>query len=273
MSTLKITNVSKYYGKKKVLDKINIQMEHGIFGLLGPSGAGKTTLIKCIVGLIDYQGFITLEKVRKKDISVYTGYLPQNFSLFKQLTVREALEYISILKKVEDSKEIDRIIKETNLWREQSKKIKNLSEGMLRSLGIAQALLVKPKILIIDEPTLGLEFRKLLINLSRDMIIIVSSHIVEDLDLITDEIAIMNKGKILRQGNLNDLLYRLKGKVGIKEIKREEFEEYNDLYNVISVKHHHNAIRIRIVGDNLPEDIQFDSPNLEDLYSYLIGNL
>ena len=179
MECLKIDNLSKNYGKKSVLKNINLDITPGILGLLGPNGAGKTTLMKCITGLIsNYNGTIKYnDNIFDKEPgkNPLLGYLPQRFSLFKQLAVIEAMEYISICKGIKRNlSEIENILESVNLIEEKRKKIKNLSGGMLRRFGIAQALIGDPKILIIDEPTSGLDpkervrFRNILMKLPKN---------------------------------------------------------------------------------------------------------
>lgn len=278
MVEIQIENVSKKYGKKTVLKNINLNIRKGIFGLLGSNGAGKTTLMKCLVGLVKYEGqieFLMGEKNQTESIRI--GYLPQSFMLFKQLTVKEALEYVSILKDINNKKEIDNIIDRVNLTQEKNKKVKELSGGMLRRMGIAQAMIGNPNILVIDEPTVGLDpkervrIRNLISNLGKEMIIIISTHIVEDLDAIADNVAILKDGLLVEQGNVSDLLSKMRGKVGMLTVKREEIHKYESEYTISSVSTTDNGLAIRIISDNLPENSKLELPKLEDVYFYYNG--
>lgn len=278
MVEIQIKNVTKKYGKKTALNNINIGIPTGIFGLLGSNGAGKTTLMKCLVGLLKYEGQIEILKAGiKQNGTIKIGYLPQRFMLFKQLTVKEALEYVAVLKKVNNKDEIDRIIDKVNLAQERNKKVKDLSGGMLRRLGIAQALIGNPGILVIDEPTVGLDpkervrIRNLLSGLGDEMIVIISTHIVEDLDAIAKHVAILKEGNIIEQGSVRDLLSKLHGKVGTLTIKREELQKYESGYSVSSVSNVDDSLLIRIIGDKLPENSKLEAPKLEDVYFYYNG--
>lgn len=278
MVEIQIKNVTKKYGNKIALRDVNIKIESGVFGLLGSNGAGKTTLMKCLVSLLKYEGqieFMVDGKNRTGMIKV--GYLPQNFMLFKQLTVKEALEYVAILKNIESKNEIDEIINKVNLTQEKAKKVKKLSGGMLRRLGIAQALIGNPNILIIDEPTVGLDpkervrIRNLLSNLGNEMIVIISTHIVEDLDAIANNVAILKDGVIVEQGDVEDLLSKLQGKVGTLNIEREDLHKYESEYTISSVNYIDNSLSIRIISDKLPQNSKIESPKLEDVYFYFNG--
>ena len=234
--------------------------------------------MKCLVGLVKYEGqieFLMCEKNQTESIRI--GYLPQSFMLFKQLTVKEALEYVSILKDIDNKKEIDNIIDRVNLTQEKDKKVKELSGGMLRRMGIAQAMIGNPNILVIDEPTVGLDpkervrIRNLISNLGKEMIIIISTHIVEDLDAIADNVAILKDGFLVEQGNVSDLLSKMRGKVGMLTVKREEIHKYESEYTISSVSTTDNGLAIRIISDNLPENSKLELPKLEDVYFYYNG--
>ncbi|MCR5836726.1 MAG: ATP-binding cassette domain-containing protein [Lachnospiraceae bacterium] len=263
---MKIENITKKYGKKTVLDNISFCFENGIYGILGPNGAGKTTLMKCIIGLEKYDGKI--EGIKKEDI----GYLPQKFSMFRQLTVKEAMIYICMMKGA-DENSIDDILKKVNLLEEKEKKIKKLSGGMLRRLGIAQAVVGNPKILIVDEPTVGLDpkerirFRNLLAQISNDRIVLISSHIVEDIESIANNIIIMSEGKFKTSGSLGEVLSLLKGKVGQLQVDKNEVSKYSEKI-VTDVNYQGSKAVIHLVGDELPK-CELIEPSLEDAYFYL----
>lgn len=263
-----IKNLKKKYGKKEVLNDLTYEFTHGIYGILGPNGAGKTTLMKCILGLEKYDGFIQMEENEK------IGYLPQSFSLFRQLKVIEAMEYIAMLKLAEKDN-INEILEMVNLCQEKNTKIKNLSGGMLRRFGIAQALVGNPNILIIDEPTVGLDpkervrFRNLLAQIQGERIILFSSHIVEDMDAICDELLILKNGKIIISGKKEDLIHSMEGKVVECEVKKTELINYKN-YHATSISYSEEKARVRFVGDHLPVG-ENKTATLEDVYFYYAG--
>ncbi|MEN8904783.1 MAG: ATP-binding cassette domain-containing protein [Clostridiales bacterium] len=283
MKSLYIENLCKKYGSKSILNSIKLTIHPGIFGLLGPNGAGKTTLMKCIVSLIDnYDGKIKYgEKLwsRFPGKNGILGYVPQKFSLFKELTIKEGMEYISIMKGEKNYiNEIDNILSSVNLVEEKNKKIKNLSGGMLRRLGIAQALIGNPKILIVDEPTAGLDpeervrFRNILMKLPKDKIIIISSHIVEDLDLIANRLSILKDGKSIICDTIENVIARVEGKVYKKIIDLKDIYSYESTYRITSVTKSGDKALIRIISEKSPENFQKIHPILEDAYFYLLGN-
>lgn len=263
-----IKNLKKKYGKKEVLNDLTYEFTHGIYGILGPNGAGKTTLMKCILGLEKYDGFIQMEENEK------IGYLPQSFSLFRQLKVIEAMEYIAMLKLAEKDN-INEILEMVNLCQEKNTKIKNLSGGMLRRFGIAQALVGNPNILIIDEPTVGLDpkervrFRNLLAQIQGERIILFSSHIVEDMDAICDELLILKNGKIIISGKKGDLIHSMEGKVVECAVKKTELINYKN-YHATSISYSEEKARVRFVGDHLPVG-ENKTATLEDVYFYYAG--
>lgn len=215
---LEILDLHKSFRKKEVLKGISINSKTGIYGLLGTNGAGKTTLMRCVVNLYNpTKGCIKFEGkdiTKNVEYSKNIGYLPQKFGLFKELTVYEMLEYFATLKKI-PKESIDEYIKSSlqtvNLENKMNDKISTLSGGMIRRVGIAQAILGDPKIIIFDEPTAGLDpeerirFKNLLSDIKKDKIIIISTHIVEDVEACCDKIIIMDDGKILREGTSQEI--------------------------------------------------------------------
>ena len=199
---LKIEHVSKKFGKKRVLDDVCLNMEEGCYGLLGPNGAGKTTLIRMIMELYPVRkGSIRFEGAGG------VGYLPQKFGAFRELTVRDILLYFAALKKIpkaDQEKEIDRVLELVNLSDRKKDRMSSLSGGIQRRVGIAQAVLGDPPVLIFDEPTAGLDpeertrFKKLIRQIMDKKIIIISTHIVEDVEALCDRVIIMNRGRVLR---------------------------------------------------------------------------
>lgn len=205
---LKIEHVSKNFGKKRVLDDVCLNMEEGCYGLLGPNGAGKTTLIRIILELYPVKkGSIHFEGAG--DI----GYLPQKFGAFRELTVQDILFYFAALKqipKAEQGMEIDRVLELVNLSDRKKDRMSSLSGGMQRRVGIAQAVLGDPSVLIFDEPTAGLDpeertrFKKLIRQIMDEKIVIISTHIVEDVETLCDRVIIMNRGRVLKNMAVED---------------------------------------------------------------------
>ncbi|MGE7999557.1 ATP-binding cassette domain-containing protein [Lysinibacillus sp. NPDC093190] len=281
MKIIHVNNIQKRFNKELVLNDINIDIK-GSFGLLGPNGAGKTTLIRILCSIIQpNSGEIYADnQLNWKDsnaVKSNVGYLPQTFSFFKNASVYRVLEYIAKLKgicKSELTNEITKVLEETNLIPQKDKKVKQLSGGMLRRLGIAQALLGNPKLLIVDEPTVGLDieervrFRQLLRKLGKDRIVLISSHIVEDIETTCDHICILKEGKVVVTGELNELLASIDGKI------KETFlstEQLNTLSNeIISIKELGSEYKVRYLlssNSNLFQGTPV-SPTLEDFYVY-----
>ena len=200
-----ISNLQKSFGKKQALRGVNLELTHGIFGLLGPNGAGKTTLLRTLLGLYQSDGGSICidgeDLTNTKKLAEKTGYLPQRFGGFGTMRTGDFLEYIAALKQIKDPEaEIEEALRLTNLLERREDKIKALSGGMLRRLGIAQTVLGKPELMIFDEPTTGLDpeerirFRNLILQLPRDRVILISAHIVDDVAMICDKVAVMRTG-------------------------------------------------------------------------------
>ena len=212
---LKAENLNKKFGHTEVLKDVSFTMESGVYGLLGPNGAGKTTLMRCITGLYRYRGEITLndKKINNRKGNV-VGYLPQKFGLFPELTVAEMLDYMGNMQGLpkKGRKEIiDRCLSQVNLADKKNVRIRKLSGGMVRRVGIAQALLSDPPIIIFDEPTAGLDpeermhFKEIISNLSGEKIVLISTHIVEDVEACCDHIIVIDNGNILKAGPVEEI--------------------------------------------------------------------
>lgn len=207
---VEIKNLSKKFRKKKVLNHLDLSLERGAYGMLGPNGAGKTTLLRCMLGLYPVcEGEISLGAPNWQ-----IGYLPQNFGLFRELSVYDMLYYFCELKKIpkgEREEAIHQALTSVNLMDNTQTRISKLSGGMQRRVGIAQAILGNPPIIIFDEPTVGLDpeerkrFKELILKCKENSIILFSTHIVSDIEDVCDKIIIMNKGKIIRQGTLEEI--------------------------------------------------------------------
>lgn len=277
---LKINNMTKKFGKKTVLNNISFTFEDGIYGVLGPNGSGKTTIMRCITGLYKTPKNTIIykdedEKVNDNFLSEI-GYLPQSFGMFKEITVKEMLELFANLKEIpkkENQEEILRVLKMVNLSNEIDTKIGNLSGGMVRRVGIAQALLGNPKIIIFDEPTVGLDpeerlrFKNIISKLSKDKIVIISTHIVEDVEAICNKIIIMNKGSILVSGDNEYIENIAKDKVYV--VPENELSKIDFTYEV-EKRYTENGINYaRILCDNDLEYKKIKS-TIEDGYMYAI---
>lgn len=255
---LSITKLNKSFRKKHILKNISISMEPGIYGLLGPNGAGKTTLMRSILGIYSVKGSIEFDdkEVNEKIIRQYFGYLPQKFGTLKTFSVYEALEYIGSLKNIKSSdlkEQIPQVLEKVNLLDEKKTKVKALSGGMLRRLGIAQMLLGNPRVLIFDEPTAGLDpeerirFKNIIRRLEKDKIVIISTHIVDDVDALCDKIIVMDKGQILFADTANALKNVADGK--IFEIDEKDFDETKDMI-LVSINERSGKKYCRVYSKN-----------------------
>lgn len=286
MSNIVIENLSKSYNKQKVLTNISLKIPNGNFGLLGPNGAGKTTLMKILATLINMdEGNISYNKINwknKNEVKDIIGYLPQEFSLYKDVTLYDVLYYIGNLKGLKKdalSTEIERVLSITKLENEKSKKVRQLSGGMLRRAGIAQALLGNPKILIIDEPTVGLdperriEFRNLINELSDDITLVISTHIVEDIESTCNNICILDNGKVIFLGTINELKSLANGKIYEEMLSKESFSKLNNKISIINIKYINDKVLVRFTLPENYDEVKFSpinsEPTLEDSYFYL----
>lgn len=288
METLILSGVSKNYGKHIALQNVSLEIEFGMFGLLGPNGAGKTTLMRILTTLLSASSgeirFGNLNWNEPHKIRNIIGYLPQKFSLYKQIKVREALQHIAKLKGIQSNndKAVDSVIEKVNLSDQRDKKIGKLSGGMVRRLGIAQAILGDPKIIVVDEPTAGLDpeerirFRRLLRQLGRESIVIISTHIVEDIEATCDKAAILHKGQLIKSGDIHTLGKIAQGKVWEVSVSEDDFHSMYEKCNVISSHRTDNIYRLRILTEEPPMNAGLFSPSLvtpslEDAYLYLMN--
>ncbi len=280
-----INNLCKGYGRKVALDRVSLQIGNGMFGLLGPNGAGKTTLMRILTtivpptsGTVEVNG-IPIEK--RRNIREITGYLPQEFSMYPAFSVYEALDYLGILSGISDNKLrrniINQLLERVNLSKFSKVKVKALSGGMKRRLGIAQALLADPKILIVDEPTAGLDpeerirFRNMLGSLSAERIVILSTHIVEDIESTCENIAILDNGKIVYTGSTGKLLESAEGFVWGGLIEANKLASLEENFTLLSSVKEKNSIRVRILSGIKPfETAEIVPPSIEDGYMKVI---
>ncbi|WP_350284469.1 ABC transporter ATP-binding protein [uncultured Croceitalea sp.] len=283
MDKLSITNLSKTYDNGvKALDAISLEISKGMFGLLGPNGAGKSTLMRTLATLQEPdEGTVTLGSYnvlrQKDDVRTILGYLPQQFGLYPRVSAETLLNHLAVLKGITHKKERKEIVKallqKTNLYDVRRQNLGGFSGGMKQRFGIAQALLNNPKLLIVDEPTAGLDpaernrFYNLLSELGENTVVILSTHIVDDVKELCTDMAIINKGKVLKKGNPLKLIAQLEGKVYQKTIQKNELATYKRLYNVISVKFFQGEPIIHIICDEHPNnDFISIKADLEHVY-------
>ena len=286
---LKIQNLTKTYPNgKKALSNVNLDIPNGIFGLLGPNGAGKSSLMRTIAALQESdEGTIFLDDLdvlkQKDEVRKILGYLPQDFGFYPKVTAEDMLNHFAVLKgisnKAERKEVCEALLQQTNLYEVRDKYIGDYSGGMRQRFGIAQALLGNPKIVIVDEPTAGLDpqernrFHNLLSEIGENVVVILSTHIVDDVKNLCHEMAIMNYGEVLFHGKTNEALSVLKGKVWQAQITKEEVEDYRNRFKIISSKVSAGKICVNTVADSQPDKV-FSSVevDLEDVYFYYINN-
>lgn len=284
-NTIVMEHVNKYYGRKQALKDINLTIQQGMFGLLGRNGAGKTTLMKTLATLHEKKsGRITVCGIpieQAGEVREITGYLPQDFSMYPEMSVYGCLDYLGALSgmdRAERKKQIDSLLKKVNLTEQSRKKVRALSGGMKRRLGIAQALLHNPKVLIVDEPTAGLDpeerirFRNLLCEVAEERIVILSTHIVGDIEAACENIAILNEGEILFRGTVPELTENACGKVYSVTVEKGELPQIKKKYIVTGMLAQGSHMKLRIISDKFPEitgAVQ-EEPNCEDAYMYCL---
>ncbi|GAA3646172.1 ABC transporter ATP-binding protein [Asaccharospora irregularis] len=281
-----LKDVSKFYGKKRALNNINLDIEKGMFGLLGRNGAGKTTLMKSIATLLSLSsGEITVCGINVNEASKIRemiGYLPQDFSMYSNMSAYEAMDYLGVLSGLDKKTRKERIpelLAKVNLNNNMKIKVKAMSGGMRRRLGIAQAILHNPKVLIVDEPTAGLDpeervrFRNLLSEIAEDRIVILSTHIVGDIESTCENIAVMDEGKIIFKGTVTELLDKANGNIYEAKISRVEIEDIKKKYIVTNVLMTSTEAKIRFIAKSESElfnGAETTLPNVEDAYMYLM---
>jgi ABC-type multidrug transport system ATPase subunit len=287
--TLVIQNLTKQFNRQKTgLDDYSITIDKGILGLLGPNGAGKSTLMKIIATISKpTKGSIFLDGediVKRPDqIRRVLGYLPQDFGVYPNLNAYEFLEYIAALKGVGGAglrRRIDMLLDGVNLTADAKRPIGTYSGGMKQRIGIAQALLNDPKVLIFDEPTVGLDpeervrFRQLIADLADDCIVILSSHIVSDIETIADEVAVMQNGKLLAKGIQMEIIGHAEGKVFETVIDNNELADIKATQLIINITRQKDKSRVRYISKgNYPEPAATPvKATLEDAYLFLTRN-
>ncbi len=285
---LELKNITKKYSKKTVLSDVSLNLKNGVYALLGPNGAGKTTLINIITGLLmPTSGTVlfngtTIGKNMQEYISKI-GYLPQYPQFYKNFRADEFLRYMAVMKGIE-KKRIDSLVNEliekVNLTNDSHRYIGQYSGGMRQRLGIAQALLNNPEILILDEPTAGLDpkerirFRNLISQLSENRIVILATHIVSDVESIAKEVILLKNGEVLQIETPMNLISQMEGKVHLVQCIPEKLEEYMNSFCISNASVCNDRYFLRIVSDNpSTENAEITIPNLEDAYLYYFGEL
>ena len=283
---LELKGVSKKFKKKQVLNSIDFKFKEGIYGILGPNGAGKTTLIRCITQLynLDSGSILYNDKSieNSKNFNDNIGYLPQKFGLFKELTVFEMLSAMAALKNISKNAveaEVKRCITLVNLDEKINDKVRTLSGGMIRRLGIAQAILGNPEIIIFDEPTSGLDpeerlrFKSIVAKLKGEHIIIISTHIVEDVEALCDFVVVMNSGRIIKSGSCSEIENCAQNKVF--ELNVENSNLLNEPYHIQQQFEINGMRKLRVLSSSNIEcnEITSVQPKVEDGYICLIKDL
>lgn len=279
-----IRHLNKYYGRKQALSDVTMTIPKGMFGLLGRNGAGKTTLMKILATLSKKQsGTVEICGIpveNAAEIRRITGYLPQEFNMYPGMSVYEAMDYLGVLSglsKQERRKRIPVLLERVNLQDDRKKKVKALSGGMKRRLGIAQAVIHDPKVLIVDEPTAGLDpeervrFRNLLSEIAEERIVILSTHITGDIEASCEEIAVLEEGKLLFRGTVEELLRSVRGKVFRAEISRHELDDLKERCIVTSMLTLGNNVMARFISEQKPfPGAERCEVGVEDAYMYLM---
>ncbi len=283
MSLLKISHLNKTYpnGTKALID-VSLELSNGMFGLLGPNGAGKSSLMRTLATLQEADsGSAFLDDIdilnSPKEVRRILGYLPQEFGVYPKISASQLLDHIATLKGINNRSErkelVNYLLQKVNLYNERNKSVKGFSGGMKQRVGIAQALIGSPKLIIVDEPTAGLDpgernrFHNLLAEVGEEVIVILSTHIVDDVRELCTQMAIMNAGEIVYSGTPGNALMALEGKVWRKSIERSEKEDYQNKFSVISDKMVAGRPQIHVLSEVDPgEGFESVAPNLEDVF-------
>lgn len=284
MHELKLMDIRKKYKDKEAVRKVNYTFTNGVYGLLGENGAGKTTLMRLLCGVLQPTGGrIYCDNMdiagMRAEYRKLLGYLPQDCGYYSDFTAERFLRYMAALKALPGEyadRRIDELLDMVELKKAKKKKLKTFSGGMVRRIGIAQALLNDPEILILDEPTAGLDpkervrFRNVISSLGKNKIVLLSTHIVSDIDYIADHILIMKNGEIIQEGTEKELTEKVHGHVWKCIVSEEEAEKINSTYIVSNMRSSGENVELRIVSEERPMiDAEHVESTLEDAYLYL----
>lgn len=283
---LGIHNLTKTFGNFTAVDRLDVVMHHGVYGLLGVNGAGKTTLMRMICtllrpteGNITYNGkdIIAMDGEYRKIL----GYLPQEFGFYPEFSVEDYLLYIASIKGLAPAvakKRVRELIGKVGLAKSANKKMKKLSGGMKRRAGIAQAMLNDPKILVLDEPTAGLDpnerirFRNLISEIAEDRLVLLSTHIVSDVEYVANEILLMRDGQIVHRGTADELIGSMTESVWKCYVGRKEVSCFVNRYKISNIKSEAQGAWLRVISDRQPlPDAAAEEATLEDVFLYYFG--
>jgi ABC-type multidrug transport system ATPase subunit len=283
---LRTQNLTKNFGNRCAVDHVNLNFERGVYGLLGPNGAGKTTLMRMMVGILPpSSGKVTLDGVTIGELGAkyrdILGYMPQEVGYYRDFTAKRFLQYLSALKGLDPkyaNRRIDELLDLVGLADGKNKKLGQFSGGMIRRIGIAQALLNDPRILILDEPTAGLDpnerihFRNILSELSEERIVILSTHIVSDVQSIAGQVILLKEGKVVNCDTTENLRHMVEGKVWLATVTHGELNELKKRFPIGNVLQKDDHFEIRIASDSKPlQNATAVEPSLEDVFIYVFG--
>ena len=287
---LKIKNISKTYSNGvEALKNISLEIGNGMFGLLGPNGAGKSTLMRTIATLQNAdEGSIKIGEIDifndKHSLRKILGYLPQEFGVYPKVTAIELLDHMAIMKGITSSvdrkSEVEALLKKTNLWESRKQRLGTYSGGMKQRFGIAQALLGDPKLIIVDEPTAGLDpmernrFHNLLSEIGENIIVILSTHIVDDVSDLCNDMAIILNGKLRLKGKPLELIKKINGMVWQGLVEKSDAEDVKNDERLISSRLYMGKVKIRLLSKEKPmEGFEITQPEIEDLYFSAINDI
>lgn len=283
---LELNNLTKKFGDFTAVDHMNLTMSSGVYGLLGVNGAGKTTLMRMLCTLLKpTSGSITCngKDILKMDgeYRKLLGYLPQDFGFYPEFTVRDYLLYIAAIKGLRPAvakKRVKELIPQVGLTKAAGKKMKKLSGGMKRRAGIAQAMLNDPKILILDEPTAGLDpnerirFRNLISELSEERLVLLSTHIVSDIEYIANEIWLMKDGKLMHKGTADEIINSMPETVWECLVEKDMVSDFIKKYKISNMKSEPQGVNLRIISQEKPlPNAERTEASLEDVFLYYFG--
>lgn len=287
MNTLSISNLHKTYPNgMKAIDGISLEIGNGMFGLLGPNGAGKSSLMKTIAGLLKADNgeiFFNGEDILKNTLSIkkHLGFLPQDFGVYPKVSAYNLLNHLAILKGITNKNErraqISELLNSVNLYDERNREVYTFSGGMKQRFGVAQALLGNPKIIIVDEPTAGLDpeernrLNLLLSEISKNRIVILSTHLVADVKNLCSQMAIIKNGTLLCVGSPSELMAIVENKIWQKGVTQTEFQEYKTGNHFLNYEFKEGEIRINIFAERRPKDFIQASATLEHVYFHQLN--